>query len=52
VEMQLCCSSVSDFPSTCLAGACSCAPGSSHMIPSCACPGTTCFDPAQGCIAR
>jgi hypothetical protein len=45
-----CCQSVSDFPSTCGPGACSCAPSSSTITKKCACPANTCFDRSLGCI--
>jgi hypothetical protein len=49
VTTNLCCTSVSDFPNTCLIGACGCAPSSSHTVNVCSCPATKCFDPAVGC---
>lgn len=52
VQMSLCCGATPDFPSSCLTGACGCAPSSSHMVQVCRCPGETCFDPAVGCRAR
>ena len=49
VGQSLCCGSASDFPSSCLVGACSCAPTSSHTVASCSCPNGGCFDPTSGC---
>jgi hypothetical protein len=39
-----CCLSASDFPETCGAGACSCAPANSHSVQVCQCPAGLCFD--------
>lgn len=44
-----CCSSVSEFPDTCLIGACSCAPTNSRMVNTCACKSGACFDRTLGC---
>lgn len=52
VDLSLCCGATPDFPSSCLTGACGCAPSSSHMVQVCRCPGDTCFDPSAGCRAR
>ena len=49
VDMGLCCLSSGDFPSSCLTGACGCAPNNSHMVKTCTCPAAQCFDPAVGC---
>jgi hypothetical protein len=46
-----CLSAPASFPDTCAIGACSCAPGSSRTIPTCACPGG-CFSPEVGCTTR
>lgn len=40
----MCCNGVGDFPSTCLVGACGCAPTYSHRVMSCQCPSGKCFD--------
>lgn len=50
VGSGLCCTSVSEFPGTCSVGACGCAPSSSHTIPTCTCPGASCFSQTAGCI--
>jgi hypothetical protein len=47
VGTSSCCLSAQDFPNTCGIGACSCAPGSSHTVQVCNCPGG-CFD-GTGC---
>jgi hypothetical protein len=47
VSTGLCCQSVSDFPNTCLIGACGCSPGNSHEIKTCECPEGKCFDGNQ-----
>lgn len=52
VGMSLCCNGTSPFPSTCLTGACGCAPQSSTMIEVCQCPSNQCFDPEVGCKMR
>jgi len=44
-----CCGLVGDFPSTCLLGACGCAPGSSHEVQACQCPPGQCFD-GKSCV--
>jgi uncharacterized protein YceK len=44
VKTSLCCESVSDFPNTCLIGACGCSPENSHGVKVCECPGSKCFD--------
>lgn len=51
VVAATCCQDVSDFPSTCLVGACGCAPAQSHAVESCSCPAGDCFDPTRGCLA-
>jgi len=45
----LCCASASDFPNTCLIGACGCAPSSSHAVKTCACGEGKCFD-GNACV--
>ncbi len=47
VVTSLCCQSASDFPNTCLIGACGCSPGNSHEIKTCECPEGKCFDGNQ-----
>ena len=49
VGMSLCCGTATDFPNTCAIGACGCAPGSSHMVATCACPTGKCFD-GSSCV--
>jgi hypothetical protein len=44
-----CCTSVGDFPSMCLVGACGCPPSGSHTVELCSCPTGTCFSPGTGC---
>jgi hypothetical protein len=44
VKTSSCCKAVSDFPNTCLIGACGCAPTSSHEVKVCECPEGKCFD--------
>ena len=39
-----CCGLAGDFPSTCLVGACGCAPGNSRSVQACLCPPGQCFD--------
>jgi hypothetical protein len=52
VGSALCCMSASDFPNSCLIGACGCAPNYSKDTKTCSCPAGKCFDPSAGCIAR
>ena len=49
VVSTLCCTSVTDFPSSCLVGACGCAPSNSHTVSTCTCA-TGCFAPGYGCV--
>jgi hypothetical protein len=44
VKTSLCCNSASDFPNTCLIGACGCSPTNSHELKTCSCPEGKCFD--------
>ena len=44
-----CCLAESDFPSSCLVGACSCSAANSKTISICNCKTGTCFDPVLGC---
>jgi len=44
VTTQLCCNSVSDFPNTCLIGACGCSPDNSHEVKVCDCGEGKCWD--------
>jgi len=43
-----CVTVVAPFPNTCAVGGCT--PENSHAIPTCSCPGGTCFSPGVGCI--
>jgi hypothetical protein len=51
-EISCSCTSQGDFPSTCAIGGCTCAPGQSHMIKTCNCPGSECYDPTNGCMTQ
>jgi len=51
IKTSLCCKSASDFPNSCLIGACGCAPGSSHEVKICDCPEGKCFDGSK-CVSR
>ena len=44
VTTSLCCQSASDFPSSCLIGACGCSPENSHEVKTCDCGEGKCFD--------
>jgi len=44
VASALCCASASDYPNTCLIGACGCAPDASHAVSVCDCGDGRCFD--------
>jgi len=52
VASTQCCTSVGDFPSSCVLGACGCAPTSSHTVSTCTCPNGGCFSPTTGCGPR
>jgi hypothetical protein len=39
-----CCKSVSDFPNSCLIGACGCSPTDSHQVKTCDCGENRCWD--------
>jgi heat shock protein HslJ len=49
VGMASCCGLVGEFPSTCLPGACGCAPDKSHPVQVCQCPSGQCFD-GRACV--
>jgi hypothetical protein len=49
IKTQTCCASATDFPNSCLVGACGCDPASGHDISVCICP-TGCFVPGEGCF--
>jgi hypothetical protein len=51
IVTQLCCQSVTDFPNSCLIGACGCSQENSHEIKVCECPEDKCFD-GSGCVSR
>ncbi|MHC4698702.1 MAG: hypothetical protein ACYTFA_18390, partial [Planctomycetota bacterium] len=44
VNTGLCCDAVSDFPNTCVTGACGCSPDNSHEVNVCYCGEGHCFD--------
>jgi hypothetical protein len=44
IGTSLCCKSVSDFPNSCMIGACGCSPDNSHSVKICECPEGKCFD--------
>ena len=44
VTTQLCCNSATDFPNTCLIGACGCGPNDSHQVKVCDCGEGKCLD--------
>jgi len=46
-----CCTSASDFPNTCLIGACGCAAEESHEVSTCDCGSGMCFN-GTACIAQ
>ena len=52
VSVALCCKSASDFPNTCLTGACGCSPTYSHQVKICNCGTKKCFDSSKGCVGR
>jgi hypothetical protein len=49
IKTQTCCASATDFPNSCLVGACGCDPATGHDITVCICP-TGCFVPGEGCF--
>jgi hypothetical protein len=49
ISSGLCCGSASDFPDSCLTGACGCSPTSSHTVAKCSCPNDGCFSTRTGC---
>lgn len=49
IKTQTCCASATDFPNSCMVGACGCDPQSGHDITVCECP-TGCFVPGEGCF--
>lgn len=46
---SLCCQSASDFPNSCLIGACGCSPDNSHQVKVCDCGTDKCFD-GKNCV--
>ena len=50
VATAMCCSSASDYPNTCLIGACGCSPDNSHAVKTCVCGEGQCFD-GVACVA-
>ena len=51
VTTTSCCLSASDFPSSCVVGACGCAPADSHDVKTCNCGAGKCFD-GNKCVAQ
>jgi hypothetical protein len=49
VSNATCCSSSSDFPDTCLIGACGCSPENSHEVKTCDCGQGKCFN-GHSCV--
>ncbi|MBN2095528.1 MAG: hypothetical protein JW727_05750 [Candidatus Aenigmarchaeota archaeon] len=47
VATQMCCKSASDFPNTCLIGACGCSPENSKEVKVCDCGEGKCFNGSQ-----
>ena len=50
-ETGTCCQSAGDFPSSCLIGACGCAPANSHQVKTCNCEVGKCFD-GNSCVGK
>ncbi len=50
VSAKMCCKSTGDFPSTCLIGACGCAPNDSHEVKTCDCGKGKCFNGTE-CVS-
>lgn len=50
IKTQLCCGSVSDFPNTCLIGACGCSSSNSKEVKVCDCGEGKCFD-GKTCVS-
>lgn len=51
ISTGMCCGSVTDFPNTCLIGACGCSPTDSHQVQKCECPTGKCFD-GEKCVGQ
>ncbi len=51
VSSAMCCTSASDYPNSCLIGACGCSPDNSHSVMTCQCPEGQCFDGTR-CVGR
>lgn len=51
IVSRLCCKAASEFPNTCLIGACGCSPENSAPLSVCECPEGKCFDGAA-CVQR
>jgi hypothetical protein len=49
ISSGLCCGGATDFPDSCLTGACGCAPSSSHSVATCICKTGACFNRTSGC---
>ena len=50
VETAMCCLTTSDFPNSCLVGACGCSTENSHEVKICNCGESKCFD-GDECVA-
>jgi len=50
VSTSLCCNSASDFPNSCLIGACGCSPDNSKEIKTCDCGTDKCFN-GEKCVS-
>jgi hypothetical protein len=51
VTTSLCCKSVSNFPNTCLIGACGCSPDNSYDVQICDCGNSKCWN-GNECVTR
>jgi len=51
VVPRQCCKSASEFPNTCVGGACGCSAGNSASLDVCECPPNECFNGMQ-CLAQ
>jgi hypothetical protein len=51
VTSAMCCGSASDFPNTCLIGACGCSPSNSHSVKTCDCGANMCFNGTR-CVSQ
>lgn len=51
IKTNMCCGSASDFPNTCLIGACGCSPDNSKEVKTCDCGEGKCFN-GTSCITQ